>query len=179
MYLLILAVYLLTTLQLVQLVQCRPSANAAVELSKCGESDTPQVLADQCVAVCRPVHDARDCNLTAACTCTVAPPAAVQACLQCLLDANTGYYPHEVAFMVPSSLSAYSELCGTAPISREATVNLSHSSADTNSTAVLKREVSDTHCIYGLPQVTVSSSASFIASQKRLWPLYCIIFLMI
>lgn len=180
MYMLIFAIYILTALPL---VQCWPSANDAVELSTCGESGTPQALADQCVAVCQPVHDARKCNLNAACTCTVAPPSAIQACLQCLLDANAEYYPHEVAFMVPSSLSAYSKLCGTATTSRETTINLTHSPAsdtsDPNSTAVLRRELSDTHCIYGLPQVATFNPTPFSASNKSLWPLYVIVVLIV
>jgi len=157
--------------------ESRPSAAAAVELSTCGASDSVDALAVHCASVCQPVREAQTCALGAACTCSIAPPAAVQACLQCHVDANQEVYDHEIVLLIPSRLDAYSEICGVPPIVQ--LIETEDSIDIVRNTSLDRREVSGTHCIYGLPQVVEFSALAFIKGQKKFWPLYFLILLMV
>ncbi|CCM02278.1 uncharacterized protein FIBRA_04363 [Fibroporia radiculosa] len=153
-------------------VESRPSTSFSVELSTCGGgSGTSSALVEQCTNICQPIREAQDCNWNAACTCSVASPAAVQACLQCHLDANQGMHSREVALVVPSRLSEYSELCGVPSVDQphaiETDITISvephDDAASRNSTdeALTSRsEIYGAHCLYGLPQLAAASPAA-------------------
>ncbi|KAI0729136.1 hypothetical protein C8Q72DRAFT_337052 [Fomitopsis betulina] len=88
----------------------RPSTSAAVELSTCGDvSAVSHSVVEECISTCQPILDAQNCSRNAACTCTIARPVAVQACLQCQLDASSSAVPNVLARIVPAKLyGAYS-----------------------------------------------------------------------
>ncbi|KZT05312.1 uncharacterized protein LAESUDRAFT_238860 [Laetiporus sulphureus 93-53] len=160
------------------LVESRPTQNSAVELLTCGDNGDSAAVTIECSSVCQPIRAAQKCFLNAKCTCFVAPPDVVQACMQCHLNATEEVYRREVATLVPTKLNAYSQLCG---YSSEASIEIDILPEAINSSLV-EREVSSLQCIYGLPEVSVGSSVALfqsLASHKQLWPVYVVVILMV
>ncbi|KAL6308812.1 hypothetical protein BKA93DRAFT_479503 [Sparassis latifolia] len=155
-------------------VASMPFTSYAVELATCYSAEDVQAVADQCAAVCQPVLDAQDCNRNAACTCSTAPPSAVNACIQCHVGLDKEVQPREIALLIPSRLNTYSRLCGQAPTIHDypivdALLSVQNSTLD-------RRAVVDIHCIYGLPDVATTGITVLVEGQRKVWPLYAVMF---
>jgi len=164
---------------LLEVAESRPSSAVAVELSTCGSGGDVDTLTEECISICQPVREAQNCAFGAACTCSAAPPVAVQACLQCHLDADAGSSSPEVPLLMSSRLSTYAQLCGYSPVAEAEAVNVQIHRTDLAGNLTVQRETLKAQCIYGLPQLATFGPTTYILDKIRLWPLYGLVLVMV
>jgi len=171
---------LLVTSTLLPSVMSVPSRFYVVELTQCGQTEGDNALAEQCVSVCEPIQKAQQlCHRNVACTCVTAPPLAVQACLRCLQADNQGAQSEDARNLISSRLDGYSHLCGDGLVLRGTSDVQTNSSSNEPPFTLDTRELSDTHCFYGLPDMTMSGPAVLLHSKWILWPLFAFFAVMI
>jgi len=166
---------------MLEVAESRPSSAVAVELSTCGRSGDVDSLTEECISICQPVREAQNCAFGAACTCSAAPPVAVQACLQCHLDVDAGSSSPEVPLLMSSRLSAYAQLCGYSPVAEAEAVNVQVPShrVDLAGNSTVRSETLKAQCIYGLPQLATLGPTIFILDKIRFWPLYGLVLVVV
>jgi len=145
-------------------VHAMPTSKVVVELSSCGM--TPEssntLLSQKCQAVCRVVVDAQNhCERDASCICSAVLPDTLQSCIQCSVDQVSQDLLPEVLSLIPPRLRAYADACNQ-PIPEQQlaifqnATTYTHArdvSSSASEPALAKREVDNTHCLFGLPEV--------------------------
>ncbi|KAH9943671.1 hypothetical protein B0H21DRAFT_709920 [Amylocystis lapponica] len=169
-YLLVSLIFFWTALQG---AKSSPSPFYSLYIPTCESSNSSTVLAEQCASVCQPVRDVQDCHLNTACTCTTAPAEALQACLQCHLQAEGGSHGYEATQLIPSRLSSYAVACGDSVFARAQDVpaEVTTSEEDSASPSVSARETYDRRCVYGLPDIIVLPPARLEMNRAFMWPI--------
>jgi len=145
-------------------VHAMPTSKVVVELSACGM--TPEtsstLLPQQCQSLCQAVVDAQQhCKRDASCTCSAVLPDTLQSCIQCSIDGVSQDHLPEVLSLIPSRLRAYADICNQPipeqqlSIFQNATTyaGARGASSSTPEPAFTKREVDNSHCLFGLPEV--------------------------
>jgi len=145
-------------------VYAMPTSKVVVELSACGMTpeSTSTLLSQQCQAVCQTVVDAqKHCKRDASCTCSAVLPDILQSCIQCSVDQVSQDRLPDVLSLIPPRLRAYADVCNQPipeqqlAIFRNATTytDAREATSSTSEPALAKREVDNTHCLFGLPEV--------------------------
>ncbi|KAF9645201.1 hypothetical protein BDM02DRAFT_3271889 [Thelephora ganbajun] len=141
-----------------------PTSKVVVELSACGM--TPEssdiVLSQQCQTVCQAVIDAQQhCKRDAPCTCSTVLPDILQTCIQCSVDQIPQDRLPEILSLIPPRLRAYADVCNQPIPDQQLAIfrNVTtyayarEASSSTSEPTLAKREVDNTHCLFGLPEV--------------------------
>lgn len=151
-------------------VMAAPSRFYAVELMSCGS----ELIAEECASSCYSIQLAQKCNRGIACTCSAAQPSMVQFCMQCLYGETFQTIADDTRSLVSSRLDAYSHLCSGNPLIGESPVAANDTAARTGS-RIRSRELMDSGCIYGLPDIAKASPFAVIGPRSLLWPILAFI----
>ncbi|KAF9783946.1 hypothetical protein BJ322DRAFT_1021705 [Thelephora terrestris] len=141
-----------------------PTSKVVVELSACGmtQESSSTLLSEQCQTVCQAVLDAqKHCKRDASCTCSAVLPDILQSCIQCSVDQVSQDRLPELLSLIPPRLRAYADICNQ-PLPEQqlaifqnatAYTEAREASSSTPEPALTKREVDNSRCLFGLPEV--------------------------
>ncbi|EKM52530.1 uncharacterized protein PHACADRAFT_186664 [Phanerochaete carnosa HHB-10118-sp] len=144
-------------------VKGAPLEQYSVDLNTCQPSISDVVLSGQCLSVCEPVRTAQEiCEQGLPCTCDIASPGVIMACLECQYTAQ-----QEESGMTAASrraLSAYAELCGILPETRQEEEAPSHDDAAPSDLLARRERLqgSSLACEYGVPALSLNLPPAFI-----------------
>ncbi|KAL4249734.1 hypothetical protein ABKN59_006556 [Abortiporus biennis] len=168
---------MLTGFTVIQGIDAIPSHRFSVELQSCGFGSEAIVMnttaLDECVSLCQPVQDAQmGCHGLPDCTCEKAPPSAVQACLQCHIQAVPEYLTKASIVVVPSKLTAYSLVCG-GPLESSLHTTELRDTPPTPDDALARREsggdIELDVCLYGLPEIVFPEPIRSVSVWNNPW----------
>lgn len=151
-------------------VMAAPSRFYAVELMSCRS----ELIAEECASSCYSIQLAQKCNRGIACTCSAAQPSMVQFCMQCLYGETFQTMADDTRSLVSSRLDVYSHLCTGNPLIGGSPVAANDTAARTGP-RIRSRELTDSGCIYGLPDIAKTSPFTVIGLQSPLWPILAFI----